>query len=145
MKNPLNKRIFSEIKCDKGRYIAIFLFLILAIGFISGFIIADSSMIEEVNKSDEKYNIENGNFEIYGNTVTSLRMRNRKKNAPIPAYFFATAMGATSVISNVTNSFSVGAAIISSSTTRSCSGVFGICRSKKSISTVTLLSNSVSE
>lgn len=62
MKNPLNKRIFSEIKCDKGRYIAIFLFLILAIGFISGFIIADSSMIEEVNKSDEKYNIENGNL-----------------------------------------------------------------------------------
>lgn len=83
MKNPLNKRIFSEIKCDKGRYIAIFLFLILAIGFISGFIIADSSMIEEVNKSDEKYNIENGNFEIYGNTVTSLRMRNRKKNGQI--------------------------------------------------------------
>ena len=83
MKNPLNKRIFSEIKCDKGRYIAIFLFLILAIGFISGFIIADSSMIEEVNKSDEEYNIENGNFEIYGNTVTSLRMRNRKKNGQI--------------------------------------------------------------
>ena len=66
-------------------------------------------------------------------------------DAPIPAYFFATAMGATSVISNVTNSFSVGVAIISSSTTRSCSGVFGICRRKKSTSTVTLLSNSVSE
>ena len=42
-------------------------------------------------------------------------------DAPIPAYFFATAMGATSVISNVTNSFSVGAVIISSSTARSCS------------------------
>ena len=39
--------------------------------------------LEEVNKSDEKYNIENGNFEIYGNTVTSLRMRNRKKNGQI--------------------------------------------------------------
>lgn len=73
MKNPLNKRIFSEIKCDKGRYIAIFLFLILAIGFISGFIIADSSMIEEVNKSDEKYNIENGNFEIYGEVPSEIQ------------------------------------------------------------------------
>ena len=73
MKNPLNKRIFSEIKCDKGRYIAIFLFLILAIGFISGFIIADSSMIEEVNKSDEKYNIENGNFEIYGEVTPEIQ------------------------------------------------------------------------
>lgn len=48
-------------------------------------------------------------------------------------------------INEITNSFSVGAAIISSSTARSCSGVFGICRSKKSTSTVTLLSNSVSE
>lgn len=66
-------------------------------------------------------------------------------DAPIPAYFFATAIGATSVISNVTNPFSVGAAIIYSSTTRSCSGVFGICQSKKSTSTVTLLSNPVSE
>ena len=46
---------------------------------------------------------------------------------------------------NVKENIEVGAAIISSSTTRSCSGVFGICRSKKSISTVTLLSNSVSE
>lgn len=46
---------------------------------------------------------------------------------------------------NVKENIEVGAAIISSSTTRSCSVVFGICRSKKSISTVTLLSNSVSE
>ena len=46
---------------------------------------------------------------------------------------------------NVKENIEVGAAIISSSTTRSCSGVFGICRSKKSTSTVTLLSNSVSE
>ena len=73
MKNPLNKRIFPELKNDKGRYIAIFLFLIIAIGFISGFIIADSSMIKEVNKSDEKYNIENGNFEIYDETDAKIK------------------------------------------------------------------------
>lgn len=48
MKNPLNKRIFSEIKCDKGRYIAIFLFLILAIGFISGF----RAYIKQKNQKD---------------------------------------------------------------------------------------------
>ena len=46
--------------------------------------------------------------------------------APIPAYFFATAMGATSLISKVIKSFPVDIAIISSNTVFNCSGVFGI-------------------
>ena len=66
-------------------------------------------------------------------------------DAPIPAYFLATAIGATSLISKVIKSFPVGVAIISSNTAFNCSGVFGIWRSKKSTSTVTRLSKSVSE
>lgn len=44
MRNPLTKRIPREIKNDLGKYIALFLFLILSIGFISGFLVAGDSM-----------------------------------------------------------------------------------------------------
>ena len=65
--------------------------------------------------------------------------------APIPAYFFATAMGAISLISKVMKSLPVGVDMISSSTGFNCSGVFGTLRRRKSTSTVTLLSKSVTE
>lgn len=64
MQSPLNKRILRDLKNDIGKYIAIFLFMILAIGFISGFLVAGDSMIKTYDDSFEKYNIENGNFEI---------------------------------------------------------------------------------
>lgn len=64
MQNPLNRRITRDLKNDIGKYIAIFLFMILAIGFISGFLVAGDSMIKAYDDSFEKYNIENGNFEI---------------------------------------------------------------------------------
>ena len=67
------------------------------------------------------------------------------KEAPIPAYFLATAIGAIFVISNVTKSLPVGVAIISSRTFFSFSGVFGTFLSKKSTSTVTRLSKPVME
>lgn len=60
--------------------------------------------------------------------------------ALIPAYFFATAIGATLLISKVMKSLPVSAETISSSTARSCSGVFGRRRRRKSTSTVTRLS-----
>ena len=64
MKNPLNKRVFRELKNDLGKYIALFLFLTLTIGFVSGFLVAGSSMTDAYNKSFEKYNIEDGHFTL---------------------------------------------------------------------------------
>ena len=64
---------------------------------------------------------------------------------PIPAYFFATAIGATSFISKVTKSLPVSTEMISFTTLFNCSGVFGILFNRKSTSTVILLSNSVKE
>lgn len=65
--------------------------------------------------------------------------------ALIPAYFLATEMGKTLVISKVMNLFPVSTDIILSRIARYCSGVLGKLFKRKSISTVTLLSNSVSE
>ncbi|MDO4544792.1 MAG: ABC transporter permease [Bacillota bacterium] len=64
VRNPLTKRLPRELKQDLGKYLAIFLFLILSIGFVSGFLVAGSSMKTAYNESFEKYNVEDGNFRL---------------------------------------------------------------------------------
>ena len=64
MKNPLWKRLPRELKSDFGKYIVIFLFMTLTIGFVSGFLVADDSMLAAYDESFEKYNIEHGNFTL---------------------------------------------------------------------------------
>lgn len=62
MKNPLNRRLPRELKSEIGKYLVIFILLIGTIGFVSGFLVADGSMIVAYNESFEKYHIEDGNF-----------------------------------------------------------------------------------
>lgn len=64
IKNPLNKRIIRELKQEIGKNLAIFIFIAATIGFISGFYVADNSMKYAYDESFEKYNIEDGNFEL---------------------------------------------------------------------------------
>ena len=64
VKNPLRKRYLREIKSDFGKYLAIFLLMLLVIGEVSGYLVADESMIKAYNDSFEKYRIENGNFTV---------------------------------------------------------------------------------
>ena len=45
MKNPLRKRFLRELCADPGKYLVIFLLMILSIGEISGFLVCDESMI----------------------------------------------------------------------------------------------------
>jgi len=65
MKNPLIKRLPHELKSEAGKYIIIFVFMIIVIGFVSGFLVASGSLIKLYNESFEKYNIEDGNFELH--------------------------------------------------------------------------------
>lgn len=62
MKNPLNKRFPRDLKSDFGKYIAIFLFLTFFIGGVSGFLVADNSVIATYNEGIEKYNVEDGHL-----------------------------------------------------------------------------------
>lgn len=64
MKNPLYKRLPREFKRDFGKYLVIFLFMAGLISIISGFLVADNSLIAAYNEGFEKYNIENGHFEL---------------------------------------------------------------------------------
>lgn len=65
MKNPLVKRLPRELKSEAGKYIIIFLFMIIVIGFVSGFMVASGSLMNIYEESFEKYNIEDGNLEFY--------------------------------------------------------------------------------
>jgi putative ABC transport system permease protein len=62
MKNPLNRRLPRELKSDIGKYIVIFIFLVATIGFVSGFLVAGSSMKTAFDESFDKNNIEDGYF-----------------------------------------------------------------------------------
>ena len=64
MKNPLNKRLSRELKSEFGKYLVLFIFLAGMIALVSGFLVADGSMLKAYEQSFEKYNIEDGNFEL---------------------------------------------------------------------------------
>ena len=54
MQNPLRKRIPRELKGEIGKYLVIFLLMLGTIGMVSGFLVADGSMIKAYNESFEK-------------------------------------------------------------------------------------------
>ena len=62
MKNPLNRRFLRELRTEAGKYLAIFILLVLSISFVSGFLVADGSMIRAYEDSFEVYNIEDGHI-----------------------------------------------------------------------------------
>ena len=62
MKNPLRKRLPRELKSEFGKYLVVFLLMIATIGMVSGFLVADGSMLTAYSESFSKYNIEDGNF-----------------------------------------------------------------------------------
>lgn len=62
--NPLNKRFLRELKSEVGKYIVLFVFLAGVIALVSGFLVASGSMSQAYDESFEKYNIEDGNFEV---------------------------------------------------------------------------------
>ncbi len=71
-KNPLHKRIPRMLADSCGKMIAIFLFLVLSIGMVSGFLVAESSLKAGYDSTFERYNIEDGHFELTGEMSTQL-------------------------------------------------------------------------
>lgn len=82
MKNPLRKRLLRELRQEFGKYAVIFLLMVGTIGFVSGFLVADGSMITSYNESFEKYNIEDGNF-------TAAKMLNAAQKEKIRSFGIA--------------------------------------------------------
>lgn len=85
MRNPLNKRWKRELKEDFGKYLVIFLFLAGTIALVSGFLVASDSMIYSYDESFEKYQIEDGNFELSEKADQSL-IDSLEKEAAVTIY-----------------------------------------------------------
>ena len=62
MKSPLRKRLPRELKSEFGKYLVVFIMMAITIGFVSGFLVADGSMLRAYDDSFQKYNIEDGHF-----------------------------------------------------------------------------------
>ena len=62
MKDPLIKRLPRELRKDLGKYLVIFLLLTFSIGFVSGYLVAETSMMAAYQESFTKYHIEDGHF-----------------------------------------------------------------------------------
>lgn len=88
MKNPLRKRIFRELKEDFSKYLVIFLFMTLTIGFISGFLVAAGSMKTAYDESFEKYNIEDGHFVLDKKADSDLIKEIEKENVTLYENFY---------------------------------------------------------
>ncbi len=85
MKNPLIKRLPRELKNDFGKYLVIFVFMIAAIGFVSGFLVADDSLKKTYDESFEKYNVEDGHF-ILSKAINKNFKDNLEKDMSIKVY-----------------------------------------------------------
>ncbi|MCR5743501.1 MAG: FtsX-like permease family protein [Lachnospiraceae bacterium] len=66
MKNPLNKRLPRELKGDIGKYLVIFLFLLMLISLVSGFLVADGSLAKTYREDFSRRNVEDGHFVLDG-------------------------------------------------------------------------------
>ncbi len=88
IKNPLRKRLPRELTGELGKYLVIFLFMTLTIGFVSGFLVAGGSMIEAYNDSFEKYNIEDGHFILADQADDALMERLEEEDIRIYPEFY---------------------------------------------------------
>ena len=83
------------------RSIVIFLFMTLTIGFVSGFLVADDSMLAAYGEGFEKYNIEHGNFTLSSKASES-DLKKIEKNGKRVLLFYA---GMLMVMNDVINNF----------------------------------------
>lgn len=88
IKNPLRKRWYREILQEKGKYFALFLFIFLTVGFISGFLVADNSLKKAYDESFQKYNTEHGHFSLAVEADKEVVKKAEKEHVKIERQFY---------------------------------------------------------
>ncbi|MDO5558445.1 MAG: ABC transporter permease [Oscillospiraceae bacterium] len=88
MRNPLNRRLPRELKSESGKYIVIFIFVCGMIAIVSGFLVANDSMVTAYDEGFTKYNIEDGNFELGAKADDKLIEELEKQNLTIYENFY---------------------------------------------------------
>ena len=72
VRNPLIRRIPRELRGDWKKYLVVFLFLVLTIGFVSGMYVANESMMTAAKTGVDQYKREDGHFELNKKADASL-------------------------------------------------------------------------
>ena len=62
MKNPMNKRFFRELKSDFGKYLVIFLFIVMVVSVVSSFLVANAEVANAYYGALEKNRVEDGHL-----------------------------------------------------------------------------------
>ena len=88
MKSPLRKRLLRELKSEFGKYLVVFIMMAITIAFVSGFLVADGSMIRAYDDSFQKYNIENGYFRTKKKLTTTQKEDIEKSDVKIYENFY---------------------------------------------------------
>ena len=88
MKSPLRKRLLRELKSEFGKYLVVFVMMAITIAFVSGFLVADGSMIRAYNDSFQKYNIEDGYFRTKKKLTTTQKEDIEKSDVKIYENFY---------------------------------------------------------
>lgn len=84
MRNPLWRRIPKELKGELGKYIVIFLFMVITTGMVSGFMVAGESMKKTYDNTFDKYNVEDGHFDL--SDEASDNMKDNIEDAGVTLY-----------------------------------------------------------
>ncbi len=71
MKSPLRKRIPRELRAEFGKYLVVLILMISTIGFVSGFLVADGSMIRPTMR-------------VLRSTILKTGISGSRKNSPHP-------------------------------------------------------------
>ena len=60
MRNPMNKRLPRELKSDFGKYLVIFLFIVMVVSVVSSFLVANAGIAKSYKKNLKNNNVEDG-------------------------------------------------------------------------------------
>ena len=60
MRNPMNKRLPRELKSDFGKYLVIFLFIVMVVSVVSSFLVANAGIAKSYKKNLANNNVEDG-------------------------------------------------------------------------------------
>lgn len=88
MKNPIRRRLLRELRQDLGRYLSLFLFLALTVGFCSAMDVAGASMLHAYHEGFEKYHVEDGHFRLEKEADPSILDSVRASGAEVYELFY---------------------------------------------------------
>ncbi len=89
-KHPLRKRYLRELQHEFGKYAVILILMVATIGFVSGFLVADGSMLAAYHEGFTKYNIEDGHFSVSEKLSAYQRRRIDAKGVKVTEQFYKT-------------------------------------------------------